>query len=268
MSGSSGRKRPRRTPASDRSAVIRELLGRGQPVSLGELAGRFRVSEMTVRRDFDKLVRLGVARRVHGGAVATDRLACDFNLEERYVMNREAKAAIAREAARLIRTGMRIIIGSGTTTLELARQLKEMPDLTVITPSLAVAAALQYAVGVQTVLLGGIITAGSQDLTGVVTESTLDLFVADLAFLGADAVAPNGGVSSGDDRVAMVERKIRKRAGRTYLLADGSKIGRSAANAPAHISEFTGLITDQSANAASARLLQGMAVEVIVAAEG
>lgn len=227
-----------------RQTAIREFLRAGTELSIPELAARFGVSEMTVRRDLDRLAEGGEVRRLHGGAVVTERMAFEFDFAQRRLERQAQKRAIARRALELVRPGHRLIIDSGTTTLELACLLADFGKLTVITPSLAVASALQYSSGIETVLLGGVVRRGSPDLAGLATETVLGLFAADLAFQGADAIDREGAMYTSDLRVAQVDRAIRSRAERTYVLADSSKIGRTALCRNGFVFETAGWITD------------------------
>jgi DeoR family transcriptional regulator of aga operon len=148
-----------------RQAHIRERLSGRSGVSISELAREFGVSEMTVRRDLASLEQQAQVQRTHGGAMLTERMILEFNYRAQREKNRALKRAIAAEARKLVKPGQRLILDNGTTTLELATLLGDAENLTVITPSLAVASELQHAVGVEVVLLGGILRRGSPDLT-------------------------------------------------------------------------------------------------------
>ena len=187
-----------RLSVAQRQAAIGEILQSRQEVSILELAEMFGVSQMTVRRDLDKLEQAGRVRRTHGGAMPAERMVFEFDFVNRRQANRRAKRAIAREALNRVQPGHRIILDTGTTTLELAHLLREHDDLTVITPSLAVASQLQFSEGIQLVLLGGIVRKGSPDLTGPVAEAVLDMFAVDVAFQGADGIDLDGAVYTND----------------------------------------------------------------------
>jgi len=227
-----------------RQAKVRELLRSRQTVSIAELAAMFGVSEMTIRRDLNRLERTGQVRRTHGGVMPADRMVFEFDFAARRQANCRAKQAIAREALKLIEPVNRVILDTGTTTLELAHCLKGFSGLTVITPSLAVASELQFSEGIQTVLLGGLIRRGSPNLSGTVTENVLDMFAVDIAFQGADGIGVDGALYTADMRISRVDQKIRKRAERTYILADSSKIGRTALARHGFLQQVDGLITD------------------------
>jgi len=230
--------------AGQRQARICQTLKEKQEISIVQLAERFGVSEMTVRRDLDKLENVGQIRRTHGGAVPTERMVFEFDFSGRRQAYRKEKQAIAAEAVKLIQPGHRLLLDTGTTTLELAYLLKEFSNLTVVTPSLAVASVLQFSPGVGVVLLGGIILKGSCDLTGVVTESNLDMFAVDIAFQGADGIGLDGTVYNADMRIAKVDQKMRRRAEHTYILSDSSKIGKTALATNGFIYDVDALIID------------------------
>jgi DeoR/GlpR family transcriptional regulator of sugar metabolism len=237
--------RQSRTSAPLRLDRIRALLRNRQQLSIPELAEMFKVSEMTIRRDLDTLESNGHVRRTHGGAMPAERMVFEFDFAARRRIRRREKQAIAHEAVKLIRPGHRIILDTGTTVLEVAHLLREEKDLTVITPSLAVASLLQFSPNIQTVLLGGIVRPGSPDLTGPLTEGTLEMFAADLAFQGADGIGDDGAIYGEDIRIVQVDKKMRRRAERTYVLADSSKVGKTSLVVNGFIHEVDGLITDE-----------------------
>ena len=253
---------------SQRRQGIRDLFQQSDALSIAELAERLGVSEMTIRRDLNWLESRGQVRRTHGGAVATGRMVFEFDFSARRQAHHSAKQAIAAEAAKRVSPGDRLILDAGTTTLELAHCLKDFEDLTVITPSLAVASELQYSPGVQTVLLGGVIRRESPDLTGMVTEAVLEMFMADIAFQGADGIGPDGAMYTSDMRVATVDRKIRTRAQQTYVLADSSKIGRTALTRHGLVQEVDALITDGGVTDEQLESLWQLGADVIVAGGG
>jgi DeoR/GlpR family transcriptional regulator of sugar metabolism len=234
-------------------------------VGIDELAGELGVSEMTIRRDLDKLQAGGQVRRVHGGAEPAERMIFEFDFVARRQAHRPAKRAIAAAARSLIEPGQRIIIDTGTTTLELAHLLRDATDLTVLTPSLAVASELQFSQGVRTILLGGQIRRGTPDLTGMVAEAVLDMFAADWAFQGADGIDLDGAMYTADLQIAKVDQKIRQRAGRTVILADGSKIGRTALTRHGYIQQCEALYTDASIDPTHLAALRQLGATVVTA---
>lgn len=253
----------RKLPSAARQARIRERLAAAPGVSITALAAELRVSDMTVRRDLAVLEGQAQVQRTHGGAVLTERMILEFDYRDRRELNGAAKRAIAAEARKLITSGQRVILDTGTTTLELAALLRDASDLTVITPSLAVASELQHAAGVEVVLLGGVIRRGSPDLTGPVTEHCLELFAADLAFQGADGIGPDGAIYNSDLRLARVDRLMRQLADRCCVLADSSKIGATALARSGTLADVDFFITDTASPSATLRRFARLGPKVI-----
>lgn len=230
--------------ANERMAQIRALLGSRDSTSIAELAKSIGVSEMTVRRDVAELERAGFVQRRHGAVVATERLSFELNFFQRRQTHREQKRAIATVAARLIEPGSRLFIDAGSTTLEFVFCIRDIPNLVVVTTSLAVAAALQYAEAIETILLGGTLRRGRPDLSGGFTEDMLDLFSADYAIQGADGIDLEGYIYNANVETARASQKMRQKAARSYILADSSKIGQTELIRFGNLKDGCGLITD------------------------
>lgn len=253
-------------PSAARQTKIRERFAAQPGVGVSDLATEFGVSEMTIRRDLAALEGQSHIERTHGGAVLTPRMMLEFDYRDRREHNRAAKQAIAAEARRLVQPGQRLILDTGTTTLELAALLKDGQNLTVITPSLAVASELQHAPGVEVVLLGGVIRRGSPDLTGPATEHCLELFSADLAFQGADGIGADGAIYNTDLRLARVDKLMRRMAARSCVLADHTKIGTTALARSGSLADVDIFITDTGAPAAALKRFARLGAQVITAA--
>ncbi len=258
--------RVKNLPSAARQTRIRERFAEQPGVSISQLAREFDVSEMTIRRDLAALEGKSHIHRTHGGAVLTERMMLEFDYRDRREHNRAAKRAIAAAARKLVQPGQRLILDTGTTTLELAALLKDGTDLTVITPSLAVASELQHAAGVEVILLGGVIRRGSPDLTGPVTEHCLELFAADLAFQGADAIGPDGAIYNSDLRLARVDRLMRRVAERCCVLADHTKLGRTSLARSGTLADVDTLITDDGAASETLKRYAKLGAEIVAVA--
>ncbi len=254
----------KRLTSMQREKRLRDVLRVREEASVSVLAEELGVSEMTLRRDLDRLEAAGYVRRTHGGAVAAERIGFEFDFVARRQSNQKAKRAIAEAALKLIEPGLVILLDAGTTALELACLLRGVSNLVVVTPSLAVAAELQFAEGIQTILLGGILRRGSPDLTGEITEAALETLAVDIAFQGSDGIGLDGMLYTGDLSVARVDRTIRQRAGRTYVLADSSKVGRSALACHGRLSEMSGWITDRGIDPEHLKTLSGYGCPITV----
>ena len=253
-----------KTSFEQRKLYVLGLLKNGKPLVVAELAKKFNVSEMTVHRDLNKLQQQGQIERTYGGAMPAERMEFEFDFASRRASNHKAKKSIAEEALKLIQPGQRIILDNGTTTLELAYLLKDYKDLTVITPSLAVASVLQFSSGIQMVLLGGVMRKGSPDLTGIVTEKVLDMFMVDIAFQGADGIGLNGELFNADMRIAKVDKKMRKRSQKAYVLCDSSKIGKIDFASYGSLANINALITDSKISNDLLSTLKKIGTEIII----
>jgi len=248
-----------------RLEAIRQELLRADEVSIDELAGQFRVSGMTVRRDLELLESRGDVVRTHGGAALAKRLTFEFSFREKRNRNNGQKSRIARQAAGYIKDGQVVILDTGTTTLEIARQLMGRKNVTVITTSLAIVSALQFAAGVRTVLLGGFLRGGSPDLHGPLTEQNVEMFRADIAFMGADAVDLDGSTYADDLQVVNLDRKMAANATRVIVVADSSKFGRNGMCRIFSPGDYDSIVSDSGLGRDALKRLAGKGVHVEIA---
>jgi DeoR/GlpR family transcriptional regulator of sugar metabolism len=242
-----------------------ELIAQRGECSIEELMERFAVSGMTVRRDLQSLANQGKVIRTHGGAAMAEQISFEFEFLNRVRENHRAKDAIAAAAAAEIKDGESVMLDSGTTTLALAKRLRGRRGLTVITSSLPIAAQLQYDQGVEVLLLGGRLRASSPDLAGAITESNLETLRADVAFLGADAVDSHGAVYQESPELARMLTKMAASAGRVFVVADGSKLGKTALWRFGRLAHWTALVTDAAADRATLASLKKAGVRIIKA---
>ncbi len=217
-----------------------------------ELAARFGVSAVTVRADLETLAGEGALERTHGGALALrDGAAPALPFALRAEQRHEEKVRIARAAAAMIGDGDTVLLDSGTTTAELARELRQRPlhAITVVTNAINVAAELAEAAHVRVVMLGGVLQALSQSLVGPEAEAALARVRADLCFLGADGIDPDFGISTSDPLEAQLNRRMLAVSARSIALADASKLGRRSLAPIAPLASVAGIVTDASADA-------------------
>ena len=242
--------------ANLRRAKILDLLAIEGEVLVEDLADRFDVSAMTIRRDLDMLEQGNKLARTHGGAIYSKRSVAEFAFLERNRTFLEEKQAIAREVSHgIVKPGMTIILDTGTTSLEVARAIQHIEDIKVLTSSLAIASVLQMRDNVELVLLGGNVRKNSPDLTGPLTEENLRQFRVALAILGADAV-DHRGLYTADMSVAQVSRAMIASADSTVLVVDSSKFGRSSFVKYADWKSIQHVVTDRGLSKADLRWLK------------
>jgi DeoR/GlpR family transcriptional regulator of sugar metabolism len=224
-------------------------------VAVRELAARFDVSEMTIRRDLALLEERGLLTRTHGGGVDSQKVTFELFMGERLRHESDAKKAIARRAALLVSPGDTIILDTGTTVFMLADHLDDVADLTVATPSLAVASSLFWRKSARLIVLGGYVKSWSPDLVGSLTEENIAKLHFRKAFLGADGIDPDVGFFCNDLGSANVVKQIIAASDEVFVMADSSKIGVKSLIKYADFDDVNLLITD-ARDSAKLRLVE------------
>lgn len=240
--------------AHPRRAKILELLAHDGEISVQHLTALFGVTPMTIRRDLEALENQGSLTRTHGGAIFSQRAVAEFAFLEQGRKHQREKEAIAREAAQLVQPGMTIVLDTGTTTLEVARAVAGISNLTVLTSSLAIASALHASNNVELVLLGGNVRRRSPDLMGPLTEENLDRFRVRMAILGADG-ADSTGVFTTELSIARVSRAMVQCARETVLVADSSKFEHPSFVRYADWKNISRVVTDDGLPSAARKWL-------------
>lgn len=194
---------------SKRRNQLANLLKAQENVSTSELANRFQVSEMTIRRDLKQLQNEGIALPYYGGALAAQRITFEFEFDVSHRTHLAQKKRIARTAASQVKARQTLFLDTGTTTLELAKSLAQSDvEMTVITASLVIASELWARGNIRLQLLGGQVRGGNPDLAGPLTEIMLERLTADVAFLGSDGVDPERGSFASDVETARIAERM------------------------------------------------------------
>src|SRR5262245_2730886 len=225
--------------ADHRRKLILNALRDGSGVHVVDLARRFEVSEMTVRRDLARLARDGKLTRVHGGAVVDPEPPFAETAVERLAEKRR----VGRAASDLVADGQSVLIDVGTTTLELARQLRGR-NLTVVTSSIAVVEELLPDPAVELVVLGGVVRRNYLSLVGMLAEDALRQLSADVAFLGASAIREDLSVMDTTMVEVPIKRGMIAAARRSVLLVDAAKFRMNGSVRICGADELDAVVTD------------------------
>ncbi len=242
-------------PLNSRQEQILVALKDNRRVAVRELATTFSVSEMTIRRDLSLLEDRGLLMRTHGGGVDSQKVTFELFMGERLRHNGNAKKAIARAAVEFVSAGDTIILDTGTTVFMMADLLDDIADLTVATPSLAVASSLFWRKSARLIVLGGYVKAWSPDLVGSLTEENVAKLHFRKAFLGADGIDPEAGFFCSDLGSANVVQAIIRASDQVFVMADSSKIGVKSLIKYADFGDVGLLITDGN-DSAKLRLVE------------
>lgn len=248
----------------ERKAAIARLVAETGKVTVAALAKRFDVTAATIRSDLRDLQRSGLLTRTHGGAIRNTKTGREVPFALRRVQNLPAKQAIARSAIDLVEDGDRIILDTGTTTLELARLLPRRRDLTVVTNDLAIAQLLEDEGDARVVLLGGQVRRGYHCTLPLPGDSPIARLWADKAFMAANSFNFDRGATTPDLHQAAAKRIMLAAAEKTILLCDQSKFGRVSFAEFASVEEIDALVTD-GLDDDWAHTLEETGVEVLVA---
>jgi DeoR/GlpR family transcriptional regulator of sugar metabolism len=241
-----------RSSEERQSEILLHIKEKGA-ATIGEIARRFAVSEMTVRRVLHKLADAGLVIRTPGGAMVAPSGSMERTFVERSEKMATAKDALGRVAAGLVREGETVLLDSGTTTRYIARHLGGRRNLVVVTASLAVLEELAGSPGIQVRLTGGVYRRGSHDLCGGAVEASMESIFADRVFFGAAALSFHKGAMNFDQEMP---RALLDAGKQKILVLDSSKIGIEAVYRLCPIKDCDLVVTDKGVKPADLKRLR------------
>ena len=214
-----------------------------------QLAEEFEVDSSTIRRDLIHLEKTQQIVRTHGGVLpvlSTERQDTPYTI--RKSRNHEQKVAIGKYAASLIADGDSVILDNGSTVYELAVQLASKKDLTVITNDLNIALLLSQYPAINLNVTGGVVIGNSLTLVGPDATRKFSEVYADWAFLGAEGVHPEAGITNVNAIELPTKKEILQSAKTRVVLADASKLGYRALSHVCPLADVDIIITDKKKN--------------------
>lgn len=215
--------------ASQRQDQIHKLIKTQGAVTVASLVEHFGVSVETIRRDLLTMEKAGLLRRVHGGAVAITEMMPFHPLEHRAHAQNAQKEALARTAASLVQDGDYIAIGTGSTPMYLAQELKaKKHNLTVVTYSLDVFEILRDAPDFRLILVGGQFYPEENTFHGQLTLDTLEHLHVQKAFVFPFSISLEHGIGGYHETLCSLQKKLLQRCDQAYILADSSKFEHTA----------------------------------------
>jgi DeoR/GlpR family transcriptional regulator of sugar metabolism len=250
---------------AERQQLIVEIVQEQRTATVEELSDRLGVSEATIRRDLDKLTHDGAVQRAHGGAIAVHQAEPEPPVLRRVSDNADLKRRIGRAAAELIDDGDTIFIGSGTTTVELARHLGGKRDLKVITNALNVANVLATMPSITTIVIGGMLRNSEMSMIGYLAEQGLANLSANKVVMGIRAVSIERGLSNELGMETSMDRAIVRCAPTLIVVTDHTKLGKIASVTIAPANAIHTLVTDTLAPAETVDELRQHGIQVVLA---
>jgi DeoR family glycerol-3-phosphate regulon repressor len=212
-------------------------------VAVDDLARRYDVSPQTIRKDLNELCDRHLLSRVHGGAIVASGVE-NIAYEARRLVAAAEKRAIGAAAAALIPNNSSLFINIGTTTEEVANGLANHEDLLVITNNIHVAMLLYPRPRIEVIVAGGSLRRSDGGIVGSATVGLIRQFKVDYAIIGASAIEGDGTLLDFDYQEVQVAQSIIENARHAMLVADSSKLRRSAPVRIAHISQVQTWVTD------------------------
>ncbi len=253
--------------AEERQQAMAQLVTEHGRLSVAAIAEQFDVTTETVRRDLSVLERMGLLRRVHGGAVPASSLAViESGLGERDQANTAQKELVAKAALeQLPPPGGTVLLDAGSTTGRFASLLPRDHRLTVITHAVPIAARLAVHPQIELHLLPGRVRTTTQAAVGADTVTALHHLRVDVAFLGTNGITVEHGLSTPDHDEAAAKRAMVGAARRVVCLTDASKVGSEAAIRFAALEEVDVVVTDSGIDAESRKAFEAAGPEVVIA---
>ncbi len=249
----------------ERHNKIVEIIETKSRITVKELVDLFSMNEMTIRRDLQDLEKKGLLQRVHGGAISSRGRSYEPPFIKRSSDNSSAKEKIGIKAAELIQDGDSIALDVGTTTLEIANNLKGKTNLTILTPSFRIANILADNPNIRIICTGGILRASEHSLIGDLAVSAISNFYFDKLFLGMGGIDFSAGLTEYNLDDAQIKKALIHNAKEVILVADSSKFNKVAFTFVAPLRIVSRIITDDNIDSETINKAKEANIELITA---
>ncbi|MGB8984136.1 MAG: DeoR/GlpR family DNA-binding transcription regulator [Anaerolineales bacterium] len=252
-------------PTPERQKQILFLLTQQGRLSVAEIVEQFSISEATARRDLESLASQGKAQRVHGGVITVEQAPPELPILDREREQSDEKARIGRAAAGLVADRETVFLGSGTTVLEVARNLRDRKQLTVITNSLPVLNMLAGLQEITVISLGGMLRESELSFIGHITELALTEVRVDKVFMGTRGLSLEHGLTNDYLQETLTDRAILKIGREAVIAADYSKVNRVSTVLLAPLDAMSTFVTDAKADKKCLQAMKKQGIQVVVA---
>ena len=249
---------------AERHQFILNRLRESGHVTVLSLSRDLKVSAVTIRKDLKNLEERKLLFRTHGSATPNNPYINDRPVNEKEKIRVVQKQRIARNAASLIEPGDSIILASGTSIIELARQINAVEQLTVVTASLNAALILSRDPMIEIIQLGGTVRKSSSSIVGHYAEALLNNFSCSKLFLGVDGIDPEYGFTTTNAMEAVLNQQMIKAAQRIIVLADSTKFGRRGFSRICGLSDVDMIITDNEITVPFAKSIEEAGIEIML----
>lgn len=225
----------------ERQAYIIHQINLHNKVLSSDLSVQLNVSEDTIRRDLNELAENGQVLKVYGGALSK---SFQFPFQEGNVYAKESKKEIAKKAISLIQNGMTVLVGGGTTMIELARLVPNDIHCTFFTISPLVALELAEKENIEVILIGGKLSRNTNIVTGSQVINELSDLRVDLCLLGTNSLSLDEGITDSDWEVVQIKRAMIKCSKSVAILSITEKLNSNQKMRVAPLRDVSYLVTD------------------------
>ncbi len=229
---------------AERHNFIVEYLNTHGKLVVEDIAKELNTSPMTIRRDLKYLEDNNIITRTHGGAVLHNVLTAETPYKQKTKTYMDEKSRIAAFACSLVEEGCTIILDAGTTNMEIAKLLKDLKNIKVITTDLMIAAYLSQFKHMEVYCTGGYIQGLTGACSGAKAREFLAGMYADIAFLGASSIDTELGITTPTIEKVEVKQQMIRSAEKVVLAADHSKFGKKSFAKICDLEELDYIVTD------------------------
>jgi len=251
------------TFSPERQSQILDMLSRQGKLQVSEIVDHFSISEATARRDLNSLAREGKIRRFYGGAILIQKAAPEEPILRRTHDQEAEKERIGKMAAAQIENEETVFLGSGTTVLQVARNLSDR-QLTVISNSLPIIKLMADWPNITLIALGGQFRASERSFIGHITEKSLQDLRADKVIIGIRAISMEHGLTNDYLPETITDRNILQMGQKVMIVADHTKFGRVSTVFVAPVEAINTIVTDSLVSKEFIEFFQTHHVEVMV----
>ncbi len=248
----------------ERREKILEMLSEKGKVLVQELSKKFEVSDVTIRNDLEQLEKKNMLIRARGGALLPGNfVASDFRITEKIKLHYAEKERIGKKAVDYIQESETIYLDAGTTTFQIARQMGNLKNLTVVSNALNIINQLLNYRGMNIIVLGGYLRKNSLSLVGPMAIKNINDLYVDKVFLGVDGFDTERGIYTPNMEEAYFTENLVKNAKKVIVVTDSSKFKRKSLYFFCPVEKIDVVITDQNIPEKDLNQLQNLGIEVI-----
>ncbi len=228
----------------ERRSKIMSLLNENKSVLVNETAALFDVTEETIRRDLKDLENQGLLVRTHGGAVLSEDVRIEAPLEIREGINIRGKDIIGQRAALMVNDGDTVILDASTSSLYVAKHIKDKKGLTVITNAQRILIELSDCEDITLVSSGGIMRRKSLSFVGRAAENAISNYYANKLFFSCKGFSPKVGLTDSNEQESDMRKTMIKCCEKAIFLCDHTKFDRVGYVNTAKLEDIDTIITD------------------------